>query len=440
LPNLLQAAKGSSRGEFGKAALLFFNFYLIIVTYSIIKPARGALVVTEMGAESLPYIWMITAATIGVIVTLYGRLIDLVSRQWVLAITTLGFGFTLAIIQFFLQRHSYPWMSGVLYVWGDIFSVVMIEQFWSFTNDLFDTEEAKRWYGFIGSGAVIGGITGSALTTLIVAEVGTINLLYVCEAILILLLVSANVAQTLAKPKPPPTENRLGLQPVKSGRPDLLAGFKLVLSHQYLFLILAFVLITQTLSTVLDFQFNAIVQKLYPAVDANTAFVSKLYIWISVASLVMMLFFIRPIHKYLGVVGGLLFLPITVVTGLVVFFFLPWPMILITLKSADKALNYSIHRVSKEMLYIPTSYEVKYKAKAVIDMFAYRLSKIVGSALIIPFISVFSAENLNFLTLALAIALIFVAVWEGRLYAFISGHTNWEPSSKARAAQVSILP
>jgi ATP:ADP antiporter, AAA family len=123
-----------------------------------------------------------------------------------------------------------------------------------------------------------------------------------------------------------------------------------------------------------------------------------------------------------------------------VFFFLPWPMILITLKSADKALNYSIHRVSKEMLYIPTSYEVKYKAKAVIDMFAYRLSKIVGSALIIPFISVFSAENLNFLTLALAIALIFVAVWEGRLYAFISGHTNWEPSSKARAAQVSILP
>ena len=159
--------KGASRNELGRAFLLFINFFFIIVTYSIIKPARGALVATQLGSDMLPYIWMATASVIGIFVAVYGRLIDLVSRQWVLAITTLGFGISLAIIQYLMRHNASPWVSAVFYVWGDIFSVVMIEQFWSFTNDLFTTEEAKRWYGIIGSGAVVGGIMGSALTALL---------------------------------------------------------------------------------------------------------------------------------------------------------------------------------------------------------------------------------------------------------------------------------
>ena len=123
------------------------------------------------------------------------------------------------------------------------------------------TEEAKRWYGIIGSGAVVGGIMGSALTALIVKEDGTVNLIYVCEGILVLLLVSSNVAQRLAKrsdarPVPAPMASRS-----VSRKPDLWAGFKLVASKPYLSLLLAFVLVTQVMSTVLDYQFNAIVQE-----------------------------------------------------------------------------------------------------------------------------------------------------------------------------------
>ncbi len=46
-------------------------------------------------------------------------------------------------------------------------------------------------------------------------------------------------------------------------------------------------------------------------------------------------------------------------------------------------MDYSIFGIIKEMLYIPLRVEEKFKAKAVIDVFAYRTSKAVASLLIL---------------------------------------------------------
>ena len=40
-----------------------------------------------------------------------------------------------------------------------------------------------------------------------------------------------------------------------------------------------------------------------------------------------------------------------------------------------KALDYSLFRAGKEILYIPLSFDVRYRAKEVIDAFVYRFSK-----------------------------------------------------------------
>ena len=44
-------------------------------------------------------------------------------------------------------------------------------------------------------------------------------------------------------------------------------------------------------------------------------------------------------------------------------------------KVASKAFDYSLFRAAKEILYIPLSYDARYRAKQVIDAFAYRFSK-----------------------------------------------------------------
>ena len=44
-----------------------------------------------------------------------------------------------------------------------------------------------------------------------------------------------------------------------------------------------------------------------------------------------------------------------------------------------KGINYVLNQPAKEMLYIPTTKAVKYKAKAWIDMFGMRSAKMTGS-------------------------------------------------------------
>jgi AAA family ATP:ADP antiporter len=53
------------------------------------------------------------------------------------------------------------------------------------------------------------------------------------------------------------------------------------------------------------------------------------------------------------------------------------------MKISDRGLSYSISRASKELLYIPVDPVIIYQAKAWIDMFGYRIFKVLGSLLII---------------------------------------------------------
>jgi ATP/ADP translocase len=47
-----------------------------------------------------------------------------------------------------------------------------------------------------------------------------------------------------------------------------------------------------------------------------------------------------------------------------------------------KAFDYSIFGIIKEMLYIPLKVDEKFKAKAIIDVFAYRTAKALASLII----------------------------------------------------------
>ena len=52
-------------------------------------------------------------------------------------------------------------------------------------------------------------------------------------------------------------------------------------------------------------------------------------------------------------------------------------------KVASKALDYSLSRASKELLYVPLTPSEKRQGKAVIDMLCYRFAKAIVAALII---------------------------------------------------------
>ena len=52
------------------------------------------------------------------------------------------------------------------YLLGLILGLLLISQFWTLANDIYDARQAKRVFGFIGGGASLGGMTGAGLTAL----------------------------------------------------------------------------------------------------------------------------------------------------------------------------------------------------------------------------------------------------------------------------------
>jgi AAA family ATP:ADP antiporter len=100
-----------------------------------------------------------------------------------------------------------------------------------------------------------------------------------------------------------------------------------------------------------------------------------------VASLLVQLFVTSTVMQTWGVGAALLILPFTTAVGSLAF--LAWPSLWVgsMLNTADNAFSYSVNQSAKEALYVPTTDDEKYKAKAFIDMFVQRAAKTVAVAL-----------------------------------------------------------
>jgi ATP:ADP antiporter, AAA family len=85
-----------------------------------------------------------------------------------------------------LFRVGTEWVSVAFYVLALILGILLTSQFWTLASDLYDARQAKRLFGFIGGGASLGGAMGAGITTLIVHELGTTNLLLVSAVLLAL--------------------------------------------------------------------------------------------------------------------------------------------------------------------------------------------------------------------------------------------------------------
>ena len=98
-----------------------------------------------------------------------------------------------------------------------------------------------------------------------------------------------------------------------------------------------------------------------------------------------------------------------------------------------KALDYSIFGIIKEMLYIPLKVEEKFKAKAIIDVFAYRSAKACASLMILC-LQLVHFVNLNTL-LSWGVLVIFTGWMAAVLFMFKyyylevnRQHLNWPES------------
>ena len=350
---------------------LFVLGFLVLASYEISRATIESLFETAHGAESVPLAWLVVAPSVLVTVLVYNRII---ARTSLLPFFVGALAATLGVLALLLaaERLHVPGAYYGLYVWKDIYIVVLIEMFWTFANSLFKIREARWLYGLFlvagSGGAIVGGLGVGWLATVL----GSAGALLAIFPILGLCVVLCMALHRMVPPIRPPDK----------WTPPVGDSLRVLRGSAYLVLLLLVVVAVQVAINLVDYEYTLYLNEAFVATDARTAFRGQVNSAINLIALVLQLCS-GPILAAAGVPRVLLGIPMLLMMALGAFAVAPRMATIAIAKVTSKALDYSLFRAAKEILYIPLSHDQKTRGKAVIDIMVYRMAKAGAAAMIL---------------------------------------------------------
>jgi AAA family ATP:ADP antiporter len=365
--------------------LLTANLFLLLTAYYIIKPVREALILVGGGAELKSYSSGFQAVLLLLLVPAYGTIASKVGRIRLINFVFLFFASNLVIF-YLLSRLAVP-LGIAFFVWVSIFNNMVVAQLWSFANDLYSTEQGKRLFPVIGVGASIGGVAGSAITSVLIQPLGVYQLMLVSAGILLLCLALTNVIHQREKQhmRDAALQKQVELPLAREG------AFRLIGGQRYLLLIALLILVLNIVNSNGEYMRDKIfTQAAQQAVAAGTAgglselkllgtYSANFQFWQNLLGLLIQVFLVSRIFKYLGVRGSLLVLPVIALCSYSLIASAPIFAFVWVAKVLENSTDYSLMNTVRGALYLPTSREAKYKAKQAIDTFCVRFGDVLSS-------------------------------------------------------------
>jgi ATP:ADP antiporter, AAA family len=384
----------------GLSALAFF----CMLSYAIARPAAESLFLEAHGAEALPKVWLLVAAGALATVGIYNRFsqrVGLVTLYGAVCLVTAG----LLLLLLLAWRGDAPWAGYALYVWKDIYIVVLVEIFYSFANSVFPIGRARQLYGVFGIFGSIGGVIGNLSVGALAERHGTEASLLAMLPVLAISWLICLVLSRLA-----------GLQPRKDRAPAALGeGLSAIRSSSYLLWLLVLVGLVQVVITLIDYQYNGIVESLYGDTDARTAVMGRVYAAVNTGTIVGHAA-VWPVIRSLTIPRTLLAVPAVLGVSVLGFALHPFFAAMAIAKVSSKVLDYTVFRAAKEMLYIPLGYAERTAGKAVVDMLTYRVAKGGASLLLLALGLAAVSPAISWIELALIGSWIAVTVVIGRRF------------------------
>lgn len=369
-------------GEGFIASLMFGFIFLLTASLLIVKPVRNSLFLVKFGADKLPYVYILVALFSAIIAFLYSKFSKKASLNY-LIITTLVISILSLLFFWVLLHFQYQggWLLYTFYIWVAIFGVITSTQFWILANHVFNAREAKRLFGFIGAGAISGGIFGGLFTNSLAQKLNTENLIFFCVGFLMICIILLNLVwrKTVRLRSSERAFRTRGLS--RSELTD--SPIKLILKSRHLTYLASIIGISVVVANLVDFQFSAVASRIITDADQLTAFFGFWMSTLSIVSLVIQLLITGRIMKHFGVAASLFFLPLGLLLGATAILITPvlWTAVLV--KVSDGSLKHSINKSGIELLALPIAHEIKNKAKAFIDVFIKNFSKGLGGILLI---------------------------------------------------------
>jgi ATP:ADP antiporter, AAA family len=352
--------------------------FFISSEYAVIRPVSNAVFLTAYGSAAFPYAWLAIVPLNLIVVSLYNKYLPRLGCFKMFVIVATAVTSTNLFCSVFLNQIS--WLPFVFYLWKEVYIVLMFQQLWSVIHSTISYGRAKYLYGmFFGVGA-LGASMGSILPGFFAVKMGSEPLL----AATLPLYLSLSCCYYFALKQ---TKEGVGMKLDDEKRRTSLNAFfhglKMISSSRYLMFILLIVVFMQLCSTLIDFQFNTVLEKMIVQKDLRTEYTGRILGVIHSITISLQLFGSFLLIHFLGIKRSHLLIPSLLCLNSVAFQFFPVFGVISFAYISIKSCDFSLFAIIKEILYIPLKPDEKFRAKAVIDIFAYRSSKAIASVIIL---------------------------------------------------------
>lgn len=406
-------------GEGLTAILLTLNVFLLLMAYYVIKPVReGLILVMDHGEEKKSYVSAAIAVTLLFAVPAYGKVKDKVAKNKLVVGVTLFFASHLIV--FFLLSYTplKTELGLVFFTWVGVFNMMVVAQFWAFANDIYTQEQGKRLFAIVGIGASLGGTVGASVTRFLTKTLGlgVFPMLLVAAGTL---AASAFISQTvhvrekkireenehLSEQKEKEEEAREAAEKKAEAHPQ--GGFTLVLRNRYLLLLAGFSLVFTIVDTNGEFILSSLAKEAAKAEAAArhlpagemgefienhiASFYSSFFLWVNFIGLAIQTFLVSRIVKYGGLKVAFFVYPVVALVSSLNNVVTPHLMNVQRIsayrptKTLENATDYSLNNTVRNMLWLPTTTEMKFKAKQVVDSFLVRMGDVGSAGLVFLF-------------------------------------------------------
>ncbi|ULC60804.1 hypothetical protein MBM09_07340 [Flaviramulus sp. BrNp1-15] len=368
--------------ELNKTLLLQLNIFIIITSLLIIKPTINSLFLSELTADALPLGYVLTAIVAIIGYHFYDKALEKYPLNIVIDRTIIGSILSLILFAF---AFSFDLTNGFLlyipYVWVAIFGLLTASQFWILANLVYNVREAKRVFGFIGAGAIAGGIFGGYLTSLLTRLFNSEHLLFVAALLLTICIPITRYIWKYEVKKLNPFQVSLRTSP-KSESP-----IKLIKQSKLLSLIAVVIGISVLVAKLVDYQYSDYASRLINDPDELTSFFGFWFSTLSVISLLIQLFLTKRIVGTFGVGKSLLWLPSGILLGSILLLLIPQLWVVVFIKIVDGSLKQSVNKASTELLSIPIPIDIKKKTKTFTDVVVDSIATGLAGFILIFFIN-----------------------------------------------------
>jgi AAA family ATP:ADP antiporter len=458
-----------NRSERLTVALLAINTFTLMSCYYVLKVVREPLIIEAGGAKLKSYMSGIQTLLLLAVVPAFGWLSGRVSRIRLMTIMQLIFIGCLVGFEILLQSGAQ--IGIVFYIWVGIFNVMVVSNFWSFANDLYTEAEGKRLFALIGLGASIGAIVGAFVPHLLQATLGLHGLMLIAVGGLVLSIFMYRIVDRRERERKgkvqaaKQAEKQKQKDAAAAAGDDKRSGFSLVMRDKYLRIIALMFLTATIINTTGEYVISKMAEdrgKTFaaqqvaqsqpgagadqpaaaPKVDATKApkaemsqadkdvskkaedeylgkFFSDYYGLVNLVAMFLQALVVTRLLTAFGVRKSLFIMPVIVFGGWLALVMFVNLTLVRAEKTAENSLDYSLQNTLMQALFLPTSPQAKYKAKAAIDTFVFRMGDaIAGLGIVALFVEVlhlgvhaFAAMNV-----ALAALWIYLAWRAGKLH------------------------